>query len=136
VGESTILADIRQSLGMEPNVRMFRNNVSLAWAGRDATRATSPQVVRLNTGDVVIRNARPLHAGLAVGSADLIGIERVTITPEMVGQTIGRFVSLETKSAIGRASTEQKSWARMVAEFGGLSAVVRSVDEARRVLGL
>jgi hypothetical protein len=68
--------------------------------------------------------------GLARGSADLIGYRTVTITPDMVGQDVAVFVSLEVKTPTGRIRPEQANWQRTISAAGGIAAVVRSVDDA------
>ena len=52
--------------------RLFRNNVAGAWVGQ-SRRFSRAETVVVQPGDVLIRNARPLHAGLCEGSSDLIG---------------------------------------------------------------
>ena len=37
-----------------------------------------------------------------VGSADIIGVQPVTITPEMVGKVIGQAIAIEVKTPKGR----------------------------------
>lgn len=78
-------------------------------------------VWRNNTGVAEHRGAR-VRYGLAVGSADLIGCLN------------GRFVALEVKTAVGRASTEQRQWLDLVRRNGGFAAVVRSVEEAHAAI--
>ena len=70
-------------------VRLFRNNNGVGWIGK-VERPSRPITVTVFPGDVVIRKARPLHAGLCEGSGDLIGWRTVEITPEMVGQRIAQ----------------------------------------------
>jgi hypothetical protein len=105
--------------------RLFRNNVGKAWQGKWKM---------LPDGRVVIEHPRMIDFGLATGSGDIIGVRSVEITPEMVGQRIGQLVSLEVKEATG-SSEDQKNWHKMVQFMGGLSGVVRSVDEAATLLG-
>jgi hypothetical protein len=62
--------------------------------------------------------------GLCVGSADIVGIHRVS----------GRFVAIEAKTSTGRVSPEQDMFLRLVARCGGLCGVARSVDDARAIL--
>lgn len=117
----------------ELGARLFRNNVGKAWIGKDEEiRAT--KTVLVHKGDVVIRQARRFHAGLAEGSGDLIGFVPVVITPEMVGTTIAQFASPETKSATGRATTDQKAWMAMVIRFGGLAGIVRTDEDLTDLL--
>jgi len=101
---------IRLALGQRPDVRLFRNNTG-----------TLPDP----------RTGRPVQFGLARGSADLIGYRTVTITPDMVGQQIAVFTSLEVKTPNGRIRPEQTNWQRTVTAAGGIAAIVRSVDDAR-----
>lgn len=100
--------------------RLFRNNVALGWVGK---------VRQLGGGTVVLENARPLHAGLQAGSADLIGWKTVTITPDMVGQRVALFYSVEVKKPGGRTRPEQVEWRNMVTRFGGIALVAFSEDD-------
>jgi hypothetical protein len=110
-------------------VRLFRNNVGTGWAGA-ATRVTAGNLQAiahtLRPGDVVVRNARPLHAGLCVGSSDLIGYRQV--------DGLAQFVALEVKSATGRPTPEQTRFLDHISSAGGCAAVVRSVADADAVL--
>ena len=69
------------------------------------------------------------------GSADLIGWSSVTITADMVGQTVAVFTSIEVKSATGRLRPEQRQWLEAVQAAGGIAGVARSVEDARALLG-
>ena len=109
--------------------RLWRNNVGTGWAGQ-ATKVT-PGNLRtvsqsLRPGDVVIRQGRPLHAGLCVGSSDLIGYRQI--------DGIAQFVALEVKSATGRATAEQTLFLDHITAAGGLAGIARSVDDAARIL--
>ena len=73
--------------------------------------------------------------GLCKGSADLIGWRTVTVTPEMVGQQVAVFTSIEVKAASGRLRPEQRQWLDAVQAAGGIGGVARSVDDARALLG-
>lgn len=119
--EKQIQTEIFREVGSNPDVRIFRNNCGTAWTG---------DVTRLQDGSLLIKNPRPLHAGLTRGSGDLIGWRRRIITQEDVGAPVAQFLSLEIKARRGRATAEQKNWASVVRQFGGMAAIVRSVDEA------
>lgn len=110
-------------------VRLFRNNVGVGWTGK-LEKPARPTTVTVYPGDVVLRKARPLHAGLAEGSGDLIGWRTVEVTPDMVGQRVALFVSLEGKEGAGRLSPAQRGWLEAVQAAGGIAAEVRSVDDA------
>lgn len=113
-------------------VRIFRNNVGQAWAGK-AIKITPSNIstIQLQPGDVLVRHARPLNAGLMKGSGDGIGWSTVTVTPDMVGRQIAVFTSAETKSSAGRVRPEQQTWHENVSQAGGISAIVRDPDDLR-----
>ena len=115
MNETAIQQHIRLALGRLRHVRMFRNNVG---------KLPDP------------RTGRWVEFGVGgTGAADLLGWRTVTVTPEMVGQRLAQFVSLEVKTATGRVRPEQENWRRVVQEAGGVAAVVRSVEDAQRALG-
>lgn len=84
-------------------------------------------------GEYKIGN-RYIKYGLAKGSADLIGIHRVLITPEMVGTFIGKFLSAEIKSEDGAVRKEQLIWRELIRRFGGESVIWRDPSEAEAYL--
>jgi hypothetical protein len=109
--------------------RLWRNNVGTGWAG-PATKITPGNIravaAALRPGDVVVRQARPLHAGLCVGSSDLIGYRQV--------DGVAQFVALEVKSATGRPTAEQTQFVDHINGAGGVAGIVRSIDAARALL--
>lgn len=117
--------------------RLWRNNVGTGWTGK-ATRVTLGNVravaTGLRPGDVVIRAARPLHAGLCVGSSDLIGYRSEIITSQHVGQRVAVFAAVEVKSATGRASTEQRAFIEQIRTAGGRAGIARSEVDARAIM--
>lgn len=92
-------------------------------------------MVRIEPGDVVLRHARPLAAGLCVGSTDLIGIRTVQITPDHVGTKIGQFCAPEAKTPTGRISAEQQNFMDFINHAGGVAGVFRSPEDAVRIFG-
>ena len=110
--------------------RLFRQNVGLAWVGRVER---GPGTVRLGPNDIVIRNARPFHAGVE-GMSDLGGWVPVRITPEMVGQLAAVYAQVEVKLEKGRPSQEQIAWISAVAMSGGRAGVARNEDDLEMIL--
>ncbi|MEY3659390.1 MAG: hypothetical protein RLZZ169_215 [Pseudomonadota bacterium] len=106
--EQTIQQQIRLSLS-RGRVRLFRNN----------------------TGTLRDQHGRPVTFGLAKGSADLIGWTTRTITPDMVGQQVAVFTSIEVKTPTGRISPEQQAWLQVVQAAGGIAGIARSVEDAQ-----
>ena len=72
--------------------------------------------------------------GLGNGSADLVGLQQVTITPDMVGQTLAIFFGAEIKRLTGRASQEQDAWLETIRRLGGAAGIFRSESEAEKYL--
>jgi hypothetical protein len=103
---------IRLELGRGP-VRLWRNNVG---ALRD-------------------ERGRLVTYGLCKGSSDLIGLSQVVIGPQHLGQTLAVFSALEVKTTKGRIRVEQEKFLQLVQQLGGRGGVVRSVEEARLLLG-
>ena len=69
--------------GARRDVRLFRNNVGQAWQGR-RLKYQPGQFHKVERGDVILSEARPVEFGLAVGSGDLIGrggLEEVAAGP-------------------------------------------------------
>jgi hypothetical protein len=89
---------------------------------------------RNNTGTLRDQHGRPVTFGLAKGSADLIGWTTRTITPDMVGQRVAVFTSIEVKTPTGRVSPEQRQWMEAVQAAGGIAGVARSVEDALRIV--
>lgn len=113
-------------------VRLFRQNVGRGWVG-NSTPFRSRQTITVEAGDVLVRKARPLHAGLCPGSSDLIGWRTVEITPEMVGRRLAVFVALEVKDK-GGLTDEQGRFLQVLGDAGGIAAEVRSVADAEAAL--
>lgn len=114
MSETAILQNIRLDLGREPNLRLFRNNVGVL---RD-------------------EHGRPVRFGLHPGSGDLIGFRTVIITPEMVGQMLAIFTSIEVKTQSGQPRPDQILWADAVRAAGGLAGVARNPEQARLIARL
>lgn len=107
----------------EMGARLFRQNVGQAWVGK---------VIRQGH-QVMVAEARPFHAGLCVGSSDVIGITPVVVTPDMVGKTVGIFTAYEMKTGKLKTTKQQDGFLAMVRRLGGIAKVVRSPDDIERV---
>jgi hypothetical protein len=115
VSETAIQQQVRLSCSQGP-ARLWRNN--------------SGKLPDPKTG-------RWVQFGVASpGGSDLIGYRQVTIGPEHVGKTMAVFAAVEVKTATGRATPQQLAFVEHVRQAGGIAGVVRSVDDARRLLEL
>ena len=101
---------------------------------RIACSTGDTRLFRNNTGTLKDQHGRPVQFGLCKGSADLIGYRTVTITPDMVGQQVAVFLSIEVKTPTGRIRPEQQQWLDAVQAAGGIAGVARSVDDALDLL--
>lgn len=77
--------------------------------------------------------ARVVRVGLP-GMADAGLIVAVEITPAMVGRVIGASLQMEFKTATGRQSADQRSWAEAVRRAGGVYELVRSADQVPEII--
>lgn len=127
MSEINILKSIQLLLSKTKKVVLFRNNTGQAWAGK---------LVSKKGNTVILEDARPLHAGLCVGSSDLIGFTTVEITPEMVGQKLAVFTSIEVKQGKRKPSDEQVNFIRVINEAGGFAGVANSEDTALKIVRL
>jgi len=111
-------------------MRVFRNNIGMAWMGRATRIENHPHTVTLMPGDVIVHHAKPVKFGIGgEGGSDLIGVEPVTVTAEMIGQEIGRFVAIEVKTPTGRVKPEQANFLSFVTSLGGRGLLARSPDD-------
>jgi hypothetical protein len=130
------LQDLQRQLGMETDPQNSVAAASEAWAQSNVRLEASKAGWRLwrnNVGALQDSTGRWVRYGLAndslqlnkkIKSGDLIGIKPVVVTPQMVGHTIGQFVSREMKAPGWRYSaTEheqaQLAWTNLVNSLGG-----------------
>lgn len=108
------------------------------------------QLWRNNTGVLYDASGRPVRYGLAndskkqnevLKSSDLIGIKTITITPEMVGQRIGVFSSIEVKDPkwnpqkkLDLREQAQRNWIELVKSRGGIAGFANSVESGVKLL--
>jgi hypothetical protein len=121
LSETAILRAVQLAAGGLPGVRLFRNQVGTGAAG---------QIIGRPEPGVLLVRGNPVTMGLCPGSSDLVGWRLVTVTPDMVGQTVAQFLALEVKTATGRLSDQQRNFIEAINRAGGLAAVVRSGAEA------
>jgi hypothetical protein len=129
MNETSLTKYIMLALGKLPFLRIFRNNTGQAWQGE-----TGRQWQEGGHRYMIIKDPRPLHAGLCVGSSDLIGWSIVKVTPEMVGQNIAVFTAIEIKAEKGRASKEQLNFLQVVQQSGGVAGIAKTEQDALNIV--
>lgn len=134
-GESKIQTDIRDKLS-NGSVRLFRNTVGQGLMISHKHSFTAQAIIgkAIDLVRSLGGHAQRIKFGLAVGSGDLIGYRRVTITPEMVGRDVAVFLSCEVKTEKGPVREEQHRWAAHINSVGGIAVIARSLDAARSEL--
>ena len=112
-------------MAQNPETRQAQNPALLAVGAR-------PDVLIWRQQSGVFRSyddpSRIVRVGVP-GMADAGAIVAVTITPEMVGKTIGVAVQPEFKTAKGTQREKQANWQAAVEQRGGVYALVRSDSE-------
>lgn len=119
MSERRIQSEIMLALA-EHGITGWRQNVGTGWAG---------DVQKMPDGSVLVRNPRPIHAGLCKGSSDIIGLRSVVITQAMVGAMIAQFTALEVKQPGRYPTPEQQRFLDFVRSKGGIAMVARSVAD-------
>lgn len=130
--EHAIQNDIRNALA--GRCKLFRANVGKAWQSNEVLKVPRQMPVAMGPRDILLRNARPFDTGLPPGFTDLFGWAVVTITPDMVGQKIAQFIGPEVKDENGKPSPLQRVFIDVVNADGGRAGVVRSVEDAERLV--
>lgn len=105
---------------------LFRVNTGTGWVG--------DKIIKLENGDVLIKNARPFKAGLHVGGGDLFGWKSVIITSGMVGKKVAVVVNLECKYGTGRLMPDQRNFISQVNDAGGIAGEIRDERDALKLL--
>lgn len=100
-------------VGLRDDILIWRQQVGLFRAYNDPSR-----LVKVGTP----------------GLADLGAIVQVTITPDMVGKTIGVALQPEVKTLKGKQREDQESWEAAVKARGGLYRMVRCTDDLLKMI--
>lgn len=109
----------------EAGATVFRNETGRFWAGR---------VAHKDHDQVTLQGAVMVPCGLCVGSSDVVGFTPVTITANMVGQTLAVFTAVEVKTKTGRATKEQLNFIDKVQKAGGFAGIARNDEEALSII--
>jgi hypothetical protein len=104
---------------------------------------------RNNNGACYDENGRLIRFGLGndseelnrnFKSSDLIGINPVFITPDMIGTVIGQFLAVESKASDWHMTPgdhrahAQLAWHNIVRQYGGLAGFATGPDDIDRIL--
>jgi len=120
--EAVLIKQILAKHGAHPDLRLFRNETALTWAGK-MVPAEQARRWGVPPGIVCLRHATRLQAGLCKGSADLIGIGPG-----------GLFWGIEVKTPGVRVADDQDRFLGVIRQLGGIGEVIRTVDEVGALL--
>ena len=125
--ESTVQQEI-QAQAMHFNCTLMRNNSG-------ALKDDTGRIVRFGLG-----NTSKEHND-RIKSSDLLGITKVTITPEMVGEEIGVFTSIEVKKSdwnpekkFDKREQAQYNFIKWVRSLGGYAGFCHNVDKLNEII--
>jgi hypothetical protein len=107
---------------------VFRNDCGMAFVGGSEMFVRIDGNVFMKKGWRVIINPVRIKYGLYPGSGDWIGWTETVITPEMVGQKIAVFTSIEAKTLNDKMHRNQKLWKTNVQKAGGVALVYKETD--------
>lgn len=77
---------------------------------------------------IILENPRKIRYGVD-GAGDRLGWHEITVTPDMVGQKIAVFTSIEDKSATDRIGYNQLIFMLNVIKGGGIAKVYKELEE-------
>lgn len=124
MSETETLKKVMLKLGAENWLKIWRNNTGQAWQGKRFGLKRGTRVVDemgrsivVEPGDIMIKGAHPVNFGLA-GSGDIAGI----IAPA------GIMIYIETKYGRYKQTEQQKRFAKMIQDMGGIYIVARDPE--------
>jgi hypothetical protein len=123
----TLEADVQNQIQMElshGNCRLFRINSGSFWGGK---------VIAHDGKRLLLENPTKVM-GAKAGTSDLLGVVSVFITPQMVGQTFGRFVAIEVKKPGEKPKPHQEQFLAIMRSLGALAGSAQSVAEAVAII--
>ena len=104
----------------------FRTNVGQAWTGK--------QIIKNIDKSITIKKPRPFDTGLPKGFSDLLVINSIKITPDMVGKQIAVANFIEVKTPKGKPTEQQLNFIERMQELGAKAGIARSPDDALAIL--
>ena len=102
-----------------------RPKEEIMWLNETGSAYVSNNAYKSHGGDMILKGARRISYGLhGVGGADMIGIQQIEITPDMVGKTIAVFKTVEMKCGRDTLKKDQKKWINIIRGLGGIAKAV------------
>lgn len=128
MAETETLKKVMLKLGAKPWLKIWRNNTGQAWNGVRVSLKKGSRVIDsmgrtiiVENDDILIRRAHPVNFGLK-GSGDIAGV----IAPN------GTVLYIETKYGKYKQTDQQKLFAKMIQDMGGIYIVVKNPETAEQ----
>lgn len=125
--DKKLLTDI-QSHYSKNGDRIFLQSKGLGWYGKFLKPPMNTSAI-ITPHDVLIRDARPIRAGMCVGVTDLVGWTTITVEPEHIGKKLAVFTAIECKEDNLPADPDRKKFIESVKIAGGFAKVIKSVSD-------
>lgn len=124
-------SEIQQQIQIEArysDVHLMRNNVG-------ACQDSTGRLIRYGLNHVSKKQNEEIT------SSDLIGIKKVVITSDMVGQVVGIFTAIECKKEnwnenkkFDKREIAQSNFITWIRSLGGIAGFANSVDKLKQIL--
>lgn len=131
---SRLTNEIRNAVS-RVGARLFVMTTGRFWAGQSVItiKRDGQYKLDLRARDIILRNPRLVNVGFE-GLSDLAGYTPVTITQDMVGQTVAVLSCVEVKAGKDRPTPKQLQVIDVVKRAGGRAGIARSVDDALSIV--
>lgn len=103
--------------------RLFVMSSGTFWQG---------QIVSKTDDTLTLKHPRRVTVGFE-GLSDLLGGSPVTITPDMVGQTLLVVTAVEVKAGNDKPRPKQPEFVAFIKKAGGRAGFARSIDDALKI---
>lgn len=112
----------------DKDTRLWKNAVGLGYDIDSASKIifNLGKMAGLSGTEIsnIMARIRKIKFGVQ-GSPDIQGIRKIHITEEMIGYDLGLWVGYECKSGNAKQTPQQKSFERMISDFGGLYKLIK-----------
>lgn len=106
----------------------------LGWYGKFLKPPMNTSAI-ITPQDVLIRDAKPIRAGMCVGVTDLVGWTTITVEPEHIGKKLAVFTAIECREDLPMAP-DRKKFIESVKLAGGFAKIVENVKDLITTVGV
>lgn len=125
MSHSRLTGEIILAANKYTNIKCWSNPVGLAYNGH-MIKTFVEKGIRYG----IIKNPTPVKYGLCKGSNDIIGFRKRILK----GERFAQFIGMEIKTPEDITRKHQKNFIDMINISGGISGVVRSVEDIKQFI--